>query len=102
MAENIILVLAAGPNVGLHVAKHFSTKGYKTALVARNPGKDIIEAADLVVKADFSGPKGIKAVFKEVKEKLGVPNVVVYNGVFFECSVVHYSLIQFKCESLTP
>ena len=80
MSSNIILILGAGPNVGIHITRHFSEKGYKSAVVARNPSVDVTNAADLVIKADFSDASNIKAVFEEVKEKLGVPNVVVYNG----------------------
>ncbi|PVH85805.1 NAD(P)-binding protein, partial [Cadophora sp. DSE1049] len=78
--SNIILVLGAGPNVGIHITKYFSEKAYKTAAVARNPSEEVIKAADLVIKADFSDASNIKPIFDEVKEKLGIPNVVVYNA----------------------
>ena len=80
MSSNIILILGTGPNVGIHITRHFSENGYKTAAVARNPSVDVNNAADLVIKADFSDASNIKAIFVEVKKKLGVPNVVVYNG----------------------
>lgn len=78
--SNIILILGAGPNVGLFLATHFSKNSFKTAVVSRNPSSKLSEAADLAIAADFQDPKGIKGVFEEVKGKLGVPNVVVYNG----------------------
>jgi NAD(P)-dependent dehydrogenase (short-subunit alcohol dehydrogenase family) len=77
---NIILILGAGPNVGLSLATHFSKNGFKTAIVSRNPSAELSAAADLTLKADFQDPKSIKGFFEEVREKLGVPNVVVYNG----------------------
>ncbi|KAG4437898.1 hypothetical protein IFR05_006617 [Cadophora sp. M221] len=80
MASNIILILGAGPNSGYHITKYFSDKSYKTAAVARNPSDEVVKAADLVIKADFSDASNIKAIFDEVREKLGVPNVVVYNA----------------------
>lgn len=81
MSSNIILILGAGPNIGLHITKFFHSKSYHTAVVARNPSEELIKAADLVIKADFSDATNIRGIFDEVKEKLGVPNVVVYNGV---------------------
>ena len=78
--SNIILILGAGPNVGLSLATHFSNNGFKTAIVSRNPSSKLSEAADLAIAADFQNPKVIKGVFEEVTEKLGVPSVVVYNG----------------------
>ncbi|KAF4626633.1 hypothetical protein G7Y89_g11523 [Cudoniella acicularis] len=83
--SDIILILGAGPNVGFSLVKLFSAKGFKTAIASRSPKAELSAAADLVVKADFEDPSSIKAVFKEVREKLGVPNVVVYNaasGIF--------------------
>lgn len=80
MSSNIILVLGAGPNIGLHTIKYFSSKGFKTAAASRNPSAELASAADLVVKCDFADPASIKGLFEAVKEKLGVPNVVVYNG----------------------
>ena len=44
------------------------------------PAEELTKAADLSLQADFTDPKSIKAIFDEVKQKLGVPNVVVYNG----------------------
>ena len=80
--SNIILILGAGPNVGFSLLKLFSAKGFKTAIASRSPKAELSAATDLVVKADFEAPSSIKAVFNEVMEKLGVPNVVVYNGPF--------------------
>lgn len=96
MASNIILILGAGPNSGLEIIKYFSDKSYKTVAVARNPSEEISKVADLVIKADFSDAANMKAIFDKVREKLGVPNVVVYNGKLFlqeiaRLVVLHYS-----------
>jgi NAD(P)-dependent dehydrogenase (short-subunit alcohol dehydrogenase family) len=81
MSQNVILVLGAGPNVGFHVAKYFGQKSFKTAAVSRNPTEELTKTVDLTIKADLEDPVGVKAIFDEVKAKLGVPNVVVYNGM---------------------
>ncbi len=83
MSSKVILVLGAGPNVGLSIVKHFSENGYKTTAVSRNPTAELSKIADLALSADFSKPESIKLIFDEVKSKLGVPNVVVYNGWLF-------------------
>lgn len=80
MSSKIILVLGAGPRVGLSVVKQFAQKGYKTVGVSRTPGEELSKISDLALSADFSKHESIKTVFDEVKAKLGVPNVVVYNG----------------------
>ncbi len=98
MSTNIVLVLGAGPNTGYQVTKYFSDNFYKTAAVARNPSEQLVKAADLVVNADFSDVANMKAIFDEVKEKLGIPNVVVYNG---EClSYVHIKLEECMTEDI--
>jgi hypothetical protein len=84
--QNILLVLGAGPNVGLSLTQHFSKVGsYKTILVSRNPSPSLKESCDLVISADFEDAKCIHGIFEEVKKKIGVPNVVVYNGTFSFC-----------------
>jgi NAD(P)-dependent dehydrogenase (short-subunit alcohol dehydrogenase family) len=93
MAQNIILVLGAGPNVGLHVAKYFGQKSFKTAAVSRNPTEELRNTVDLTIKADLEDPAVVKNIFDEVRAKLGVPNVVVYNGK----SRFHLSLAPSLC-----
>ncbi|KAM3157108.1 hypothetical protein ABEW05_002300 [Botrytis cinerea] len=75
--SQIVLILGGGPNVGLNIARVFSSKGlYKTVIVSRNPKEELIKAADLSLQADFTDPNSIKRIFDEVKQKFGVPNVV--------------------------
>jgi NAD(P)-dependent dehydrogenase (short-subunit alcohol dehydrogenase family) len=76
----IALILGAGANIGDATARLFSSKGYKVALAARS-----LNAADstddqLKIPADFSKTADIVAAFSKVKEKFGIPSVVVYNG----------------------
>ncbi|CZR50993.1 uncharacterized protein PAC_00868 [Phialocephala subalpina] len=80
MVSKVILVLGAGPNIGISLVKHFAAKGYKTAGVSRTPTAELKGAADLALSADFSKPETIKPVFDEVKAKIGIPNVVVFNA----------------------
>jgi len=84
MSSNVILVLGAGPNIGLQTIKYFSSKGFKTVAVSRNPTHEISSIADLAIKCDFSDPKTIAAIFAEVRSKIGIPNVVAHNGLHLQ------------------
>ncbi|PQE22534.1 short-chain dehydrogenase protein [Rutstroemia sp. NJR-2017a BVV2] len=79
--SKIVLILGAGPNIGLNLAQVFSSNSYKTIVVSRTPKEELTKSADLAIQADFSDPKSIKSIFDEVKQKIGVPNVVIYNGL---------------------
>lgn len=82
MASKIVLVLGAGSNVGANVASYFSKKTYKVAVVSRNPSREVFKTADLLIPADLTDLSTIPSIFAEVRSKLGVPNVVVYNGTY--------------------
>ncbi|CAN9321929.1 unnamed protein product [Alternaria alternata] len=79
MAQKTLLFLGAGPNVGAATLSLFKTKGYKIAAVARTIKPDIEANADICLTADFSDPSVMGQIFEKVEQKLGVPNVVVYN-----------------------
>jgi NAD(P)-dependent dehydrogenase (short-subunit alcohol dehydrogenase family) len=84
MTSPIILILGGGGAVGSAVAQKFLKNGFKVALAYRTLKPTTDETKEfLQIKADFSDPSTIASVFAEVKEKLGVPNVVVYNGLYF-------------------
>jgi hypothetical protein len=76
----IVLILGSGPNVGQHVARVFSAKGYKVALASRSAKEDKSTSQQLNIASDFSDPNSIPAIFEKVKTSLGLPSVVVYNG----------------------
>jgi NAD(P)-dependent dehydrogenase (short-subunit alcohol dehydrogenase family) len=80
MSSPVLLVLGAGPKIGLSVAKAFSAKGYKVALAARSLQDGIGEDGYLRLKIDFSKPEDIQHAFAKVKQEFGIPSVVVYNG----------------------
>ena len=75
----IILILGAGANVGDHVTRAFSAKGYKVALASRKL-KEESTANGVNVQGDLSDPEAVPRIFSKVKELLGIPSVVVYNG----------------------
>jgi len=84
MAGKTALILGAGKNIGAHVAATLKSHGYSVALVSRKPDTKAAEAAGYTaLAADLSKPESVRAVFKETKEKLGAPSVVVYNAAAF-------------------
>lgn len=79
-ASPIILIIGAGTNVGQHVAKAFIAKGYKVASVSRKAETETNDS-QITIQADMSDPSSVEGVFTKVKALLGVPSVVVYNGI---------------------
>lgn len=70
-----ISILGGGPRIGHSVARKFLQEGYKVAIGRRN----LQETTDST-GLDVTKPVSVEAAFREVESKLGIPNVVVYNG----------------------
>lgn len=89
MSSPVALILGAGANAGQAIGRAFAAKGYKVALVARsirdneNDSSSSSSENELRIQADFAEPSSLPAVFAQVKAKLGVPSVVVFNGMFY-------------------
>ena len=80
MSTPVLLVLGAGSNIGLSVAKSFSAKGYKVALAARSLQDGVGEDGYLRLNIDLANTGEIHKAFTKVEEQFGIPTVVVYNG----------------------
>lgn len=76
----IVLILGAGPRVGLHAAQAFAAKGYKVAIAARSLNEADSTDTHLHIKSDFSNPDDVIKAFTNVRKKMGIPSVVIYNG----------------------
>lgn len=83
----VILILGAGPNIGQAVARTFASQGYKVALAARSLNEADSTDSQLNITSDFSKAEDVVNAFKRVNKVLGIPSVVVYNGIY-----AHYSL----------
>lgn len=77
----ILLVLGAGKKLGTKIPEVFSKHGFKIALVARSLDEGLQHNGYYHFRADFSDPECIPEVFEKVKQKVGIPTVVVYNAV---------------------
>jgi NAD(P)-dependent dehydrogenase (short-subunit alcohol dehydrogenase family) len=79
-SQAVALIVGAGPNVGQHVARALASKGYKDALASRSTKNDDIGSNLFNFQIDLANPSSIPELFSKVKEALGTPSVVVYNG----------------------
>ena len=76
----VILILGAGPRIGQAVAQLFSSRGYKVALASRSLKEADSTENQLNITSDFANPDDVVHAFTRVKQILGIPSVVVYNG----------------------
>jgi NAD(P)-dependent dehydrogenase (short-subunit alcohol dehydrogenase family) len=85
MAANpVILILGAGPRIGTSVAEKFASNGYKVAIASRSGSGSKNDKGVLSLKADFTKPDSIPALFDMVKTEFQAPpSVVVYNAGSF-------------------
>jgi NAD(P)-dependent dehydrogenase (short-subunit alcohol dehydrogenase family) len=82
MATNpVVLILGAGPRIGASVAERFASNGYKVAVASRSGNGTKNDKGFLSLKADFTKPDSIPALFDAVKTEFRTsPSVVVYNA----------------------
>jgi NAD(P)-dependent dehydrogenase (short-subunit alcohol dehydrogenase family) len=77
----VIFIIGGGPRIGYAVANSFYHKGYKVAIASRNPNKAEIEKKGwFPIEMDLLNLDAIRNGFKQVRERIGEPNVVVYNA----------------------
>lgn len=79
-APPVLLFLGAGKKLGTQVPAVFAEAGYKIAVVARTRKEEFESRGYYHVQADFNNPESIPEVFAKVRENVGIPTVVVYNG----------------------
>ncbi|WP_377192962.1 SDR family NAD(P)-dependent oxidoreductase [Ruegeria meonggei] len=85
MDHKVCLITGVGDGTGASVARRFARDGYRVAMLARNPER----LADL--ENELPGSKAfafdledldqLVSVCRQVKEKMGVPEVIVHNAV---------------------
>jgi NAD(P)-dependent dehydrogenase (short-subunit alcohol dehydrogenase family) len=97
MVQNTLLFLGAGGNVGAASVAMFKSKGYQVASVARTIRDEVAKHSDLVLTADFSDPSAMQGIFDKVEQRLGVPNVVVYNRESYTLVHQFYDVQRWRC-----
>ncbi len=77
------LIVGAGSGVSASLARLLAARGVKVALAARNIDKLAALAAETGAKTfatDAAQPGSVAALFEEVTEEIGEPDLVVYNA----------------------
>ena len=89
---DVLLVVAAGPGLGLAVARRFAREGWAVGLVARSAATlaelepEVRRAGSPAVAtatADVADPAALRAAIASVTAELGAATVLVYNGSAF-------------------
>src|SRR3984957_9522314 len=84
-----LLLLGAGPGLGMAVARRFANGGYRVTLVARSTGGLAGLAEGLAdtgaqidtIAADASEPEALGARMAELYGEHGAPGLIIYNAV---------------------
>jgi short-subunit dehydrogenase len=84
-----LLLVGAGPGLGMAVARRFAAGGYRVTLVARSSdglGNLAASLADTgaridTVAADASDSEGLRARIAELYNERGAPGLIIYNAV---------------------
>ena len=84
-----LLLVGAGPGLGMAVARRFAGGGYRVTLVARSTDGLRDLAASLAdtgaqidtIAADVGDAEGLRAQMTELYNKQGAPGLIIYNAV---------------------
>lgn len=101
-ARPVILILGAGPRVGASVAERFASRGYHVALASRSGTDTKAANGFLSLKADFTKPESIPALFEAVKAEFSTsPSVIIYNAGAFTNPPDQDSILSVPVDSVT-
>jgi NAD(P)-dependent dehydrogenase (short-subunit alcohol dehydrogenase family) len=88
MSKDVIAIAGVGPGLGSAVARAFSQAGFAVALLARTTeateslatGLRDAGGEALALSMDATDAESVERAFIDIGEKLGAPNVLVYNA----------------------
>jgi short-subunit dehydrogenase len=88
ITDKTIIIIGAGPGIGIAVAERFGKAGYKVGLISRNinNSKDIAERLRSLsiiayaAQADVKQPEQLNLTIKKLVTELGGLGVVLYNA----------------------
>lgn len=92
MAEKVLLLIGAGPGIGLSTARKFGNKGFKVALIARRSEALQQYVAELSLEGieskgfpgDVSSEDSLKAAIDSVIKTYGKIDVLLYNAAMLK------------------
>lgn len=73
-----VFIIGAGPNIGKASAEVFSAAGFQVALASRT---NKVGGNYRHYTFDATKPDDLPAIFDQVWKDLGIPSVVIYNGI---------------------
>ena len=80
MADEVALIVGAGPGFSGSVAKKLAQQGMKVALASRRADEGLAQqVGGVAFKATAGEPDDTRRLFDEVEERLGTPSFVMYN-----------------------
>jgi NAD(P)-dependent dehydrogenase (short-subunit alcohol dehydrogenase family) len=101
-ASPVALILGAGPRIGASVTEKFTSNGYQVAVASRSGTGTKTAEGVLSLKADFTKPDSIPALFDAVKAELrAFPSVVVYNAAALTNPPDKDSVLSVSAENVT-
>jgi NAD(P)-dependent dehydrogenase (short-subunit alcohol dehydrogenase family) len=77
------LILGAGPGISASLARQLTAAGLRVGLAARDTAKLsalVAETGAAAFAADAADPAAVAALFRQVDETIGEPDVVIYNA----------------------
>jgi NAD(P)-dependent dehydrogenase (short-subunit alcohol dehydrogenase family) len=77
------LIVGAGAGISAALARRLSARGVSVGLAARNVGKLgplVVETGATAFEADASNAASVAALFEQATNRIGEPDVVVYNA----------------------
>lgn len=80
---SVAVIVGAGPGLSAALARRFAAEGLKVALAARDPAKLgalVAETGAAAFACDARDAGRVDRLFKDVTERFGAPDVVVYNA----------------------
>lgn len=93
--KKTIVIVGAGKGLGNHVAEKFGKNDFRVVLISRNIKnlqqyeKEFTDNSieTYIYTADCEKPETLTAAFKEIQDKFGVVDVLVYNAAILESGV---------------
>ena len=81
-SKPVLFLIGSGANIGASTVKTFLANGYKVAQASRSAKSADSTQDNLHVALDITKPDTITEAFQTVRQKLGEPSVVIYNGKY--------------------
>ncbi|KIX99398.1 uncharacterized protein Z520_04974 [Fonsecaea multimorphosa CBS 102226] len=100
-STSVAFILGYGPRVGAAVARKLASNGYHVAVASRGGSNSKTSDGFLSLKADFTSPDSIPALFRSVKDEFhAAPAVIVYNASTYTPPPVEGSVFSTPLETV--